>query len=284
MPGTLFLIFRRVIRIFYGYDIGKFTPIKFIYNFLVFHLKGISSPITEVDGHYMFLDSLDSLNLLIWGTHEPLMTRILKKYVKKGDIIIDIGAHIGYYTLIFAKLVGKNGKVFAFEPDPTNFNLLKKNVRGNGYDNVILEQKAVSDKTGGIRLYLSEHNYDHRIYDSQDDRQSIPIESIQLDDYFKNYEGTINFIKMDIQGAEGLAVLEMTKLLQLEGIKIITEFWPIGLEKAGIKPEEYLESLVKFGFKLYNINELKKRIEPIKVQDLLNIYTGDKYTNILCIK
>jgi len=81
---------------------------------------------------------------------------------------------------------------------------LKKNVEINGYKNVELVQRAVSNKTGKIKLYLCEDNTgDHRIYDLHDERKSIEIEAIRLDDYFKNYNGAVDFIKMDIQGAEG---------------------------------------------------------------------------------
>lgn len=239
---------------------------------------------TEVNGHKMFLDPSDSLNLLIWGVHEPLVTKLVKKYVKKDDIILDIGAHIGYYTIILAELVGEKGKVFAFEPNPTNFALLKRNVKINGYNNVILVQKAVSNKTGRIKLYISKDNYDHRIYDSHDGRQSIPIETIRLDDYFTKYEGRINFIKMDIQGAEGLAIQGMTKLLKSKDVRIITEFWPIGLKRSGVMPEKYIESLINIGFKLFDINEFDKKIEPTEIQKLTQMYTEEKYTNILCIK
>ena len=70
------------------------------------------------------------------------MTALVKRIVRNGDIVVDIGAHIGYYTLIFARLVGPKGKVFAFEPEPNNFNLLIKNIKINGYKNIIPVQKA----------------------------------------------------------------------------------------------------------------------------------------------
>lgn len=79
----------------------------------------------------MFLEATDCLGLLTHEIHEPLMTEIIKRETKEGDVVLDIGAHIGYYTLMFARLVGKEGKVFAFEPDPDNFTLLKKNIEIN---------------------------------------------------------------------------------------------------------------------------------------------------------
>ena len=85
------------------------------------------------------------------GYYEPFITAFVKDMIKEGDIVIDIGAHIGYYTLLFSKLVGKTGKVFAFEAHPDNFTLLKQNVETNGYTNVVVENKAVSNYNGKIK-------------------------------------------------------------------------------------------------------------------------------------
>jgi FkbM family methyltransferase len=86
-------------------------------------------------------------------------------------------------------------------------------------------KKAVSNKTGNIRLYLCEDDIgDHRIYNSYDNHQSIQIEVTRLDDYFKDYNGKIDFIKMDIQGAEDAALQGMLYLLKKnKNLKIITE-------------------------------------------------------------
>lgn len=287
MSKIILSIFRKGVKLLSGYGIGKFYPVKVTYNFLSSRLKNPNG-VAEVQGHKMLLDSKDTLGLSVWGFYEPLETELVKKEVKKGDVVLDIGANIGYYTLIAAKLVGENGKVFAFEPDPTNFAILKKNVELNGYKNVVLVQKAVSNKTGKLKLYLSEDNLaDHQIYDSHEDRQSIEIEATRLDDYFKNYNGKIDVIKMDIEGAEGGAIQGMYSLLQKnKNVKIITEFWPMGLKEFGVGPDEYLKSLIKHNFKLYHINEKEKKIEPIQSAKLLEKYTPEKgdHTNLLCVK
>ena len=148
---------------------------------------------------------------------------------------MDIGANIGYYTLIFARLVGETGRVFAFEPDPANFALLKKNIETNGYHNVVLEQKAVSSTTGSLKLYISEDSAgDHKIYDSGEARQFIEIEAVSLDDYFSHKDGAVDCIKMDIQGAEWAALQGMSTLLSdTINMKLFMEYWPDGLEDFG---------------------------------------------------
>jgi FkbM family methyltransferase len=281
--NVLLFIYKELNKIFPVDKILRFRLFTLIIKLLIFPFK---KTFIEVEGHKMYLDSNDSLLLSIYGTYEPFTTEIIKKEVKKNYIVIDIGANIGWYTLTFAKIVGNDGKIFSFEPEPTNFALLKKNIEINGYKNVILEQKAISDKTGEIKLYLSGYNNgDHRIYDSRDGRQFIKIESIQLDEYFKDYKGNIDFIKIDIQGAEGRALKGGLNLLK-KTKKIITEFWPFGLYNSGMEPKEYLVFLLSLGFKLYEINEQEKKINLFDIDKILKKYTIRKrnYLNILCEK
>lgn len=284
MRKILFSMYKKGVKILSGHGIGDFYPVKVIDIFIRSHLR---PDFTKVLGHKMFLDSKDAMRLSIKGIHEPLETELVQKEIKKGNVVLDIGANIGYYTLIFAKIVGREGKVFAFEPEPGNFALLKKNVEINGYRNVILEQKAVSNKSEKIKLYLSDESSGHRIYNIYDGRKSIEIESICLDDYFKYYDGKIDFIKMDIEGAEGGVIQGASSLLQKnKNVKIVSEFLPIGLKRWGIEPEEYLKLLLKYGFRLYHINEQAKKIEPVNIYKLLEIYTPEKgnYTNLFCIR
>lgn len=285
MRKMLSFIYKTVIKTLHGHGIGKFYPLRVTNAFLIPFFK---SSFAEVQGHKMFLDPTDTLNLSIYGVHEEFKTEFVKKEISKGDVVLDIGANIGYYTLIFAKLVGEEGKVFAFEPDPDNFALLKKNIEINGYRNVILIPKAVSNETGKTKLFLCEDNKgDHRIYDPHDGRKSIEVEVIRLDDYYKSYNGKIDFIKMDIQGAEGGAIQGMSLLLQKnKGLKIMTEFWPSGLKGFGIRPEQYVKLLVEHGFRLYQIDEQKKKIEPVNITELLEAYTPEKenFTDLLCVK
>lgn len=237
----------------------------------------------EVLGHKMFLDDQDILGLKGNGIYERSETELVTKEVKKGYVTLDIGAHIGYYTLIMARLVGKEGRVIAFEPDPDNFDLLKKNIEINGYKNVVLIQKAIANKTGKINLYISEGNRaDNRIYDSQDGRKYIEVETIRLDDYFGTYNGKINFIKIDIQGSEGGVIQGMSSVLgKNKELKIMTEFWPIGIKRFGMEPTEYIKLLQGHYFRIYYINR-----EPVNITQLLDAYTPEKdnYTNLFCIK
>ena len=126
------------------------------------------SDFVEIEGRKIFTRNNDGLALSIFKIYEPDQTEIVKKYVHEGDIVIDVGAHVGYYTLLMAQLVGKNGKVYSFEPDPVNFQLLKKSVEINEFENVILIQKAVSDTNEKVKLFLGDDDRAiNRIYDAK---------------------------------------------------------------------------------------------------------------------
>jgi len=173
MYNVLFSIYKGCVKILSGHGIGRFFLVAVADNFI---RSRLTPNFAEVLGHKMYLDVKDALRLSINGVYEPFETELVRKEVKKGDVVLDIGANIGYYTLIFAKLVGQEGEVLAFEPDPNNFALLKKNIEINGYRNVSLLQKAVSNRSGKIRLYLSDSNPGaHTIYDSHDGHKSIEL-------------------------------------------------------------------------------------------------------------
>ncbi|HVA96930.1 MAG TPA: FkbM family methyltransferase [Candidatus Acidoferrales bacterium] len=241
--------------------------------------------------HKIYIDKKDSivsevlLSEKIW---EPYETKIIKRKIKKGDIVVDIGAHIGYYTLIAASIVGDKGKVYAFEPDPSNFHLLKKNINVNGYTNVVTVNKAVSNKNGNKRLYLNDENRgDHRVFDSGDKRKSIAIAVVTLDDFFKDKKETIDFMKMDIQGSEVFAMKGARKIVdKSKKIKFITEFMPFELDQSGSSAEEYLRLLKNNKFKIYRLDEVREKLIPINPEKLLRLYNDNKHylTNLLCYR
>lgn len=147
-----------------------------------------------------------------------------------------------------------------------------------------MAQKAVSNKTG-IQTILLAENSRRPIYDTGEEHKSVEVQAVTLDDFFKDYPGSIDFIKMDIDGAEGSAIQGMSFLLQKnKDIKIIAEFCPAGLKKFGTEPAEYLKLLLSYDFKLFMINERKKEIETVAIEKLLKSYTPEKgnFTNLFC--
>ena len=247
------------------------------------------SNIVEIEGRKMFTQNNDGLALSIFKIYEPDQTKIVKKYVHEGDVVIDVGAHVGYYTLLMAQLVGKNGKVYSFEPDPVNFELLKKSVEINGFENVVLIQKAVSDTTEKIKLFLGDNDSAiNRIYDAKlgDAKKSIDVESITIDEYFKENDKLFNFIKIDSEGSEAKIINGMEKFLtKNRKLIMMTEFFPFLIKKSGDEPKQYLKSLENSGFELYNILDDNKETNKINSESFLKIEPDSEYcTNLLCKK
>lgn len=244
-----------------------------------------------IQGNKLFIDKQDevvSQELIQSGKWEEYETELFIKNIKKGDIVLDIGAHIGYYTLLAARLVGNKGKVYAFEPDPKNFKLLKKNVKENSYENVVLVNKAVSDRDGITKLFINNENTgDHRIYNLGGQRNSIQIQTLSLDSFFENKPKKVDVIKIDIQGSEVYAFKGARNLIrQNKNIKIMTEFWPNGLESGGSSAQEYASLLDKARFQIYEIDEVKKTIKIVNMKSLLKPLQNEirDFKNLFCIR
>lgn len=270
----------------FGYGISKFYPIKIIMKKFESNFK---SDYAIVQGSKMFLDPGDSLDLSINGVYGELDTKIIREEIHEGDIVIDVGANIGYYTLIFAQLVGSSGKVFAFEPEPKNFEILKKNIEINNYQNIVAEQKIVSDKSGIVKLFIAEHGIvGHRINQQKSSQKFIEVESIILDNYIKklNLDNKINFIKIDVEGSEPKVLEGAKEIMQKSNqLKIFTEFNREAVEEYGIEPKEMIDLFYRNGFKIYLPNYKENKINLTNVNELLTSKeTLLENINLLCKK
>lgn len=225
-----------------------------------------------------------SVNLFYRGIWEENETRLVKNEIHIDDIVLDIGANIGYYTLIFANLVGPGGKIFSFEPEPTNFNLLKKNIEINGHQNITIENVAVSNDSGKIKLFLSEKDPGQHKIDCGIDVSNnyIIVNKISLDDYFKNnpLAKKISFIKIDVEGSEINVLKGMQNILNInKKLKILIEYSPKHIRNFGIEPIELLEFLKTNEFNFFLIES--NGMIPTNEKSLLKI-SNDSVTNIFC--
>ena len=242
----------------------------------------------DVMGHKMYLaqNSYVSKRLVRYGIHEENETNLVKSKIKEGEIVVDIGANIGYYSLIFAKLVGKSGKVFAFEPEPKNFHLLQKNLKTNSYENVTIEKKGISDKNGKSKFYISERNVGaHSIFPHTKYHKSfIDVEIVTLDDYFHKKEiDKISFVKIDVEGGEVAILRGMSCILANENLKILIEYSPEIYRRFGEKPEDLFKILNENDFQINSIQSGDNLIEPIS-SSLLVKNDFNKQINLFCTK
>jgi len=239
----------------------------------------------HVHGQTMYVDVAFALTLKSAGTYlsERLMTEIFTKLITGGMTVIDVGAHAGYYTLIAARAVGDKGRVFAFEPEPSNYKLICKNIQLNNYRNVIPVQKAVTNITGPMKLFLAEDTGGHSIVSDNPRQRAILVDSTTLDDFFAARVQPIHIIKIDVEGAENTVLQGMSRLIAANPeLKIFTEFWPEGLKRAGHLPTEYFKRLTNYGFSIYLIDEKKQSIEPAEISRVMKVCNSIGYVNLLC--
>ena len=225
----------------------------------------------------MYVDTRDvtiGRILLTVGSWERGTTRLFEDIIQKGMVVLDVGANIGYFTLIAAKLVGEEGKVFAFEPEPYNFDLLVKNIKLNGYHHVIPTQKAISDKNGRATLFLDKTQWGQHSLSRGNvtnfSGNSVEVEVQTLDDFLKDFGHRVDFAKIDVQGAESAVIQGMRQIIENnKNLKLVVQFSPEELRGFGSSPEEFLNRLTGYGFKLYQIGESKEQMVPVDIASLI---------------
>ena len=286
MNDLVFKVFKKAAYTLRGRHLNRFNFVRTTLNFILRNLKPKS---VIVDGNRMILDKDDSMRLSILGIYEPLAVKHFQERIKPGDTVLDIGAHIGYYTVMAAKRVGNKGQVYAFEPSIDNCTLLTENLKINGYKNVVLVNKAITQSSKKAKLFLSRTSSGmHSLIDIDNDSENTTfIDTVSLDDFFGKNPPPVSVIKMDIEGGEYAALEGMTWLLKKsKHLAIFTEFSPFAIVKAKRSPRGFLNLLKHYGFKLYSINESRNLLVPIKVQSFLSSCPVDRdwHVNLMAAK
>ena len=212
----------------------------------------------NVGGNMMLIDTKDKgicRELYVNKKREHFSTDYIKGFIKENDIIIDIGANIGYYVLLEAKLATK-GKIFAIEPVPTNMDLLKKNIELNEYTNIKVFEEAIGDKIGSSKMYI----YDKGNWCSFSDNLSGKIIGTKdvklntLDNFIKeNLNGKFpNLLRMDVEGYEYYIFKGMKDLIiSKKPLKIFIEIHTPQLNlTTPEKLNEIIETMKKNNFKI----------------------------------
>ncbi len=294
MKRFLYKLYQRLVNLLWGTGLGKIPPIYWVYSF-TFKLLRPSKEIMEIEGSKMY-SSAKNLPVgynrtfqayIVKEGWEPEMTRLFKELAKEGSVIVDIGANIGYYTLLSAKIVGSSGTVYAFEPDPINYKILTSNIQLNNFTNIITEQKAVSDKIGTLNLHLDSKDMGaHTIYETKKRSKTVAVESVTLDKYFEGNGQPIDIIKMDIEGAEMAALIGMENILKKnKDLKLFIEFFLPWIRRAGVSPEHFASLLFGYyKFKITVIEDYTRNIKSEKVEnasELLSICEKVGVVNLL---
>jgi FkbM family methyltransferase len=237
---------------------------------------GIQFPLRATGGEWWIYRW--RLNFLI-GWYEAESIELCAKHIQPGAVVLDVGAHLGYYTRIFSKLAKKSGSVLAFEPCPENYPLLRHNLSATRFQNVKIIDKAVSAQNGTATLFISSGHSMHSLNAAFTDNQGrVEVETIALDTFLTaNKIDKVDFIKIDVEGAEPLVLKGMQQIVSNSpNLKMLIEYNPIALQAGGHEPLELLSTLSEMGF-------VSKQIFPGGTLGEIHLSPGG-YANLFCIR
>ena len=211
------------------------------------------------------------------GIWEPYETSLIQSRLQVGSVFVDVGANIGYFSILAASLVGDSGRVFAFEPDPANFELLTRSTEYNKLSPRIHAVKAgLSCDNRAGNLYLCEDNLgDHQIYPGKGQRESLDIRLLQGAQYLSEQLlqaslTKIDMIKIDTQGSEFQVVKGlMPLLLELPSAPIVLiELTPFSLRQAGSSGRELIELLAGLNQGFWIVDHIEHQLVASTAQEL----------------
>lgn len=178
--------------------------------------------------------------------YHPETVAYLKENLSPSDICVDVGANIGYLTIIMAQ---KASLVIAFEPDPQLREIMRRNLKANNINNVIVRHEAVSDIDGRARFFLNREPLYSGLIGHTGVRDIIEVDTITLDSILHEPQAP-TFVKIDVEGAEAQVLRGMKNLLLNSNLRLIVEIEP---ERRGFSDDLYT---ILDGWQFRNLDEL----------------------------
>lgn len=199
-------------------------------------------------------DDLIQRYIYFFGVWEPNLTEFIAHRLSRGDVFVDVGANIGYFSLQAAKLVGNTGRVIAFEASPTIYELLQDNIILNQYANIVPYNIAAGDTIGTTPVFFTG---DHNIGmtntvpglagEFETEVALLPLATVISDSVWQK----ARIVKIDVEGAEFSVVQGLRKLLEKKSnpeVEIVVEINPDPLRLQGLDPADILAFFREFGF------------------------------------
>lgn len=185
--------------------------------------------------------------------YEPHVTEAMKAVLRKGNYFVDIGANVGYFSMLGASLVGAGGAVDAIEPNPDNIKLLKASALENRFENINLVQAALSDRVEVLALHRDNSNGAVGVVPTDAVGRVLASETVQalrFDDIVRNGR-PVDVIKIDVEGFEYRALKGAERTIREHKPAILSEFTPLSMETmSGCSPTFYLDWLRGFGYSI----------------------------------
>jgi FkbM family methyltransferase len=216
------------------------------------------------------------------GLFQQDETKLFERLARPGMTVVDVGAYVGYFTLLSSHLVGASGRVFAFEPADEAYRYLVDNIEANGCRNALAVKKAVSDTVSTATLMPDPVGPESFLTNGPHNGEGVVVETIDLDKFFEAQDWpAVHMIKMNIEGWELSALRGMRQLSKRNPeLQLIIEFNPMAMRRGAISREALASALAELGFRRGQIVE--RGLKLISAGEL--VPSGDAVYNILLTK
>jgi len=221
-----------------------------------------------------------SHEIFFYGVYDQYMTFFIKSHLFEGDYCWDIGTERGWFTLLFASIVGKTGHVDSFEAYPPNFEKLKRNIEINQFQNVHINNFAISDSSGSQFFVPPSNEITHNVnylndnggvgYISRKQQEtSILVRTITIDQYVEeNHIQHIDLIKIDIEGEEYAALKGGKETIERFRPLLLVEYNREALFRGGSSIEKLDNLLDDYGYDRYTFFKILEKIDLKKFSGL----------------
>jgi len=203
------------------------------------------------------------------------MYELFRRALRPGMVVVDAGAHQGLFTHLAAALVGPTGRVWAFEPAPANFRILKR--KAAAFPHVTAVRAALSDRDGLGRLAVDRDNSTrHSLFTANVGKRwrSWPVRTMSLSRALPADLARLDLIKIDAQGAEPAILRGARPLIKQHRPLVVFELWPEGWRASGHDPVAVLDSLKRLGYTLSCLSARRGLLPEARIQKFLERATG----------
>jgi FkbM family methyltransferase len=214
--------------------------------------------------------------------HEAGTLKVMLQFIRPGDTVLDLGAHIGLHTIPLAHAVGPKGKVIAVEPLPRTAECLRRTLICNAlYNRCELVVAAAGDQEATSHFFLGGNSMLGSLYPTVDEQCMVDVREIRIDDLVGSTR-RVDFVKMDVEGAELKALEGMRELIARNpDIGLIAEFGATHLERVGIEPADWFEAFASAGLPAaFVIDEASGTVRAVDLTGVLDMYSA----NILFVR
>lgn len=207
--------------------------------------------------------------------YEPEMYELFRQALRPGMFVVDVGAHQGLFTLLGAALVGPTGRVWAVEPAPANFRVLKR--KAAAFPHVTAIHAAASDHDGQMRFALdSDNSTRHSLFPDNVGRRwrSRSVRTVALARVLPKGLSRLDLIKIDVQGAEPQVLRGAWPRIRKHHPLIAFELWPKGWRSGGHDPAAVLDDLTQLGYSLYYLSARRGLLPESRIREFLEQAKG----------